>query len=1099
MISRIRYLITFLFSILFSVFCFSQDIKFTRIGSDKGLSQASVNCILHDSKGYMWFGTQDGLNKYNGYEMIVYKNNPSDTNSLSSNYIDCLYEDINGIIWVGTRGGGLNALNPYFNKVTRYENDPKNEASISSNQIKCIYQDKNGIYWIGTTYGLNSFNGKTNKFERYLYRPEDTTSLNGYKVETIYEDKKGRIWIGTYDGGLNLLNREKKTFTRFIDPSQGKGMEAYNRIKTIAEDDAGNLWIGTDNGGLATFSPEKKKFIQRFRYDETHEENNIIPENRIFSLCFDNKGALWIGTKHSGIVIISRYFGRQGHYRYNEYDFQSLGNDAVNVVYKDRQGNIWIGCEAGGVNVHFPNAARFKHYHKDITNEKEFQSNTVFGIMQDKEGLVWVGTMQGGITVIDRVNNIYKNYGDGTDSSLSSARSNSVLSLFEDKDSIIWVGTWGGGLNTYDKKTGKISRLIKKGAITCISQGTNDIMWIGTYGSNGLYCYNRQTKQFTIYNSENGLSTNNIFCVYEDKNRRVWIGTAEGGLNMLDYGTGKITLYKHEKDKNSISNNTVNCIWDDRKGNLWIGTLNGLNKFNINSQTFTQYYEKDGLPNASIWGILGDKRGTLWISTNKGISRFNPNIENIDGIAFKNFSIHDGLQGDEFAQGSFFLNRRTGEMFFGGLNGFNSFYPDNITDNKHIPPVYITSFKKFGKEAELDTNISYKKYIELKYYENFISFEFVALDYTFPAKNKYSYTMDGLDDDWSPPSTRRYVSYTNLPGGNYVFRVKASNSDGVWNETGTAIHIRVIPPWWKTNTFYALCVIFSIAGIFGFIRFRTASIEKEKKILEQKVAERTEELAQKNKDITSSIQYAKRIQDAILPTREQIQKHFPESFVLFKPKDIVSGDFYWFGEKNGRKISACVDCTGHGVPGAFMSMIGTNLLNQIILEYGITQPASILSALNQGVRSALKQGTNAEIETTDGMDVAICSINPNSNELQFSSAMRSLVIISDNKLEKIDGDKFPIGGAQWDAERIFTNHVRFLKKGDMIYMFSDGYADQFGGDKGKKFMVKKLHESLFSVHTLPLAEQRAILDKEFEQWRGSLAQVDDVLVIGIRL
>ncbi|TAL60588.1 MAG: hypothetical protein EPN85_06990, partial [Bacteroidetes bacterium] len=419
-------------------------------------------------------------------------------------------------------------------------------------------------------------------------------------------------------------------------------------------------------------------------------------------------------------------------------------------------------------------------------------------------------------------------------------------------------------------------------------------------------------------------------------------------------------------------------------------------------------------------------------------------------------------------------------------------------------PVYITSVKKLGKEAELDSSVNDKKHIELSYKDNFISFEFVALDYIFPEKNKYSYTMDGLDNDWSPPATRRYVSYTNLPGGNYVFRVKASNSDGVWNEAGTAIHIKVIPPWWKTNTFYSLCVLLSISSVFGFIRYRTAKVEQEKKILEHKVAERTAELAQKNKDITSSIQYAKRIQQAILPTKEQIQKHFPDSFVLFKPKDIVSGDFYWFGEKNGRRIAACVDCTGHGVPGAFMSMIGTSLLNQIILENGITQPAAILSSLNHGVRAALKQGTQTDPdsyrdETTDGMDIALCSIDLQKREVQFSSALRHLIVISDNKLEKIDGNKSPIGGYQLDAGHAFTNHIKFLKKGDMLYMFSDGYADQFGGERGKKLMIKKLHETLMNVNIMPMLEQRVLLDKAFEDWRGKHSQVDDVLVIGIRV
>ncbi len=1081
---------------------FSQDIKFTRIGSGQGLSQASVNCILQDSKGFMWFGTQDGLNKFNGYsnDMLVYKHDPADSNSLSSNYIESLYEDKSGVIWVGTRGGGLNAINPVFNSVRRFEQDAKNDKSISSNQIKCILQDKEGVYWIGTTFGLNKFNGKDNSFEKFIHSSGDTNALFGFKVESILEDKSGNLWVCTIDGGLNLYNRKTNTFSRYLDRSaDGKGDEYYNRAKSIVQDKFGLLWIGTDNGGVVSFDPVKKKFSDRI-LSSPNNEYNLIPENRISSLCLDSKGALWIGTINKGISYINRLAGNNATYRFNQYDLQSLSIDGVNCIYKDREGNIWVGTEGGGISVHFPNAARFKHFHKDILNEEHFTSNAVFGLMQDRDGLIWVGTMHGGITTIDRTKDEYVNYGDGKDNSLSSARSNSVLSLFEDKEGLIWVGTWGGGLNTFDKHTKQIKRIVEKGAITCITQGYGDNIWVGTYGYRGLSSFSKSSGQLTPFTTKDGLSSDNIYCVYEDKNRKVWIGTAGEGLNMLDYVTQNVKVFKYEKNnKNTISDNTVNCIYDDRKGNLWIGTSNGLNKLDVKKMEFTQYNEKDGLPNGNIWGILGDKRGNLWISTNKGVTRFNPKVDNKEGSAFKNFTIHDGLQGDEFAQGAYFQNRLTGEMFFGGLNGFNAFYPDNVSDNNHVPPVYITSVKKFGKETALDSSVNVKKYIELSYKDNFISFEFVALDYVFPEKNKYSFTMDGLNSEWSPSATRRYVSYTNLPGGDYVFRVRASNSDGVWNEEGATIYIKVIPPWWKTNLFYSMCVLVSIGSVFGFIRYRTAKIEQEKKVLEQKVEERTAELAQKNHDITSSIQYAKRIQQAILPTKEQIQKYFPESFVLFKPKDIVSGDFYWFAEKNGRSIAACVDCTGHGVPGAFMSMIGANLLNQIILENGITEPAAILYELNQGVRAALKQGIQSEIETTDGMDIAICSIDLEKRELQFSSALRHLIILSDNNIEKISGDKFPIGGSHMQADQAYTNHTKFLKKGDMLYMFSDGYADQFGGDRGKKLMIKRMYDSLMNVHIMPMLEQRVLLEKSFEDWKGAHSQVDDVLVIGIRV
>ncbi len=494
--------------------------------------------------------------------------------------------------------------------------------------------------------------------------------------------------------------------------------------------------------------------------------------------------------------------------------------------------------------------------------------------------------------------------------------------------------------------------------------------------------------------------------------------------------------------------------------------------------------------------MLPDNKGNLWISTNKGVSKFNPNIENENGLAFYNYDVNDGLQGMEFIQGAYFQNKK-GEMFLGGINGMTVFNPNEAVNNKIIPPVHIISYKRSGKEVLTDTLIYDKKYLELSWRENFFSFDFAALDYQMPGKNKYKYKLEGVDADWSPPSTQRYASYTQLSGGDYVFKVIASSNDGMWNNNGTSLIIHINPPFWKTNWFYGFCVVFIMAGFWAFFKIRTRTIKREKKILKEKVEARTIELAQKNKDITSSIQYAKRIQLAILPPLEQIFRHFPESFVFYKPKDIVSGDFYWFGIKDGKKIIAVVDCTGHGVPGAFMSMIGNNLLNQIIIEKGITKPDEILNALHIGVQTSLRQGTNV-VDTSDGMDIAICSIESDTNKLEYAGAFRPLIIINKENFRKIDGDKFPIGGLQFGAEHQFTNHVVKLSQGDTVYLSSDGFADQFGGEFGKKFMVKRFNELLVSIQNKSMKEQEATLDHTFTSWCGDHQQVDDILVIGIR-
>jgi len=492
---------------------------------------------------------------------------------------------------------------------------------------------------------------------------------------------------------------------------------------------------------------------------------------------------------------------------------------------------------------------------------------------------------------------------------------------------------------------------------------------------------------------------------------------------------------------------------------------------------------------------MPDSKGNLWMTTNKGVSQFNPNTNNDSEIKFRNYDVNNGLQGMEFNQGAFFKSK-SGEMFIGGVNGFNIFNPENLNEKTPPPDIKLISYKRLGKEIKTDTLIYNKKSLELNWNENLFAFEFAALDFQNPGKNLYSVKLEGLQDEWSPPSTKNYVEFTELKGGNYILKVKAANSQGIWNDEGIELYITIHPPFWKTTWFYTICIIIIFISFWTFLTYRTRNIIKEKNILEEKVTERTSELAQKNKDITSSIQYAKRIQLAILPSLDQIYKQFKNIFIFYKPKDIVICDFYWFGIKNGKKIIAMVDCTGHGVPGAFMSMIGYNLLNQIILENGITQPDLILNALHNGVQAALKQGSNVS-DSNDGMDIAICSIDIENKEINYAGAYRSLYLIKNNDLIKIEANKFSIGGSQLDVERKFTNHTLKINSGENIYMYSDGYSDQFGGEKGKKFMVKRMNELLLSFQGKSFQEQEQILEETLNEWKGNLQQVDDVLVIGI--
>lgn len=1089
----------------------AQELKFSHIGSDQGLSQAVANDIFQDKQGFMWFATQEGLNKYDGYTFTIYKNDPNDSSSIANGYLNTIIQDVNGKYWIGTNGGGADMLDDLSGKFSHYAHQEKDPKSISNNFVRTIFEDRDQQLWFGTEKGLNLLDRKTNTFTRFLHDSDNVNSISGNIINDIFQDRAGNLWIGTQDGGLCMYDKKTGRFTSHLMSADEINLhimkefawrtfaeisDRVRRIRSIYQAADGMLWCGTDGAGVLIFDPVKKVYLK------AHIVNSGKIGIRALSICNDEYGRIWIGTYGNGIYIYNPANGNFENHIADERNSYALNHNDIKCILQDNGGNIWVGAAGGGINVHFKSMNKFSHIKRSERPEARdhtLKSEFVMAVLEDHQGLLWIGTYGGGLTSINRKTNEYRDYPE-----LSTASQNAILGLMEDVDGNIWVATYGDGINMLNRKTGKVSRynpprFMAEGTVLCMTQDKNKNIWYGTFDS-GVYCLNPETNEVKSYTTKDGLSGNGIFALYFDHLGKLWIGTAGGGLMCMNTQTGKVITYQNNKeDKNSLSNNFINCISEDSKGRIWIGTRNGLNAFTPETNKFSVWYESDGLVNNYIYGILVDSKDNLWMSSNKGVTCFDPAAENENGSAFRNFGVNDGLQRGEFNQGAYYKSKNS-EFFFGGIYGLNTFFPEKIKLANKKPSVYLTSYKRFGKEVKLDTSITYKKYIELSWKDNYISFEFTALDFAMPWKNKYQYKLEGFDDDWSPPSSNRIASYTNLPGGVYTFRVRAANSEGVWNETGTSLQIRIIPPFWKTNWFYALSVLFIIACIFGFIRYRTGAIQKENKILEQRVQERTYELAQKNADITASIEYAKRIQSAMLPPLDLIFKHLPDCFVLYRPKDIVSGDFYWFGEKNNRKIIVAADCTGHGVPGALMSMIGHNLLNQIVLEKGITEPGKILTALNEGVRNALKQGHH-QFEgqnTSDGMDICLCSIDETASEIQYAGALRPLVVVRKGQLSKVDSDRYPIGGHQDNNDLQYTTHTFTVEKSDTIYLFSDGYADQFGGEKGKKFMVKRMQDMLLSIQRMNMPEQGRHLDKTITEWMGSMQQVDDILVIGIR-
>jgi ligand-binding sensor domain-containing protein/signal transduction histidine kinase len=824
-----------------------QNLRFERLGSAQGLSQSNVTCILQDSRGFMWFGTRDGLNKYDGYRFTVYKSDPKNKSGLSNNSVVAIVEDADGNIWIATWGGGISKLNWNTGKFTHYRNDPKDPTTISSDFVRdqCMIKDHKGNLWIGTSEGLNQFDPKTNKFTRYLHDKDNSASLGSNDVTALLQDKDLNIWAGCENGGLSLLNKDGKTFTRFLHDQKNPFSLANDNVKTLFQDSKGRFWVGTHDGGLELFDRGRRTF-RHFPYDPANPAG--ISHNAILSIHEGPSGDIWIGTENGGLNILDPLKETFTHYKQDEIDPTSINNNSIYSIYRDHHNNMWVGTYSGGVNLVSQNANKFASYRRSASGFS-LNNNTVMAVYEDASNNLWIGTDGGGVNVLDRETGKFS-YLIHDKKNKNSICGNYVLAVAGDSRKNIWIGTWGDGLSVYDPKTKNFRNFrhnpADKGSISgnncwTIREDSRGDIWVGTKGA-GLNLYHPETQTFTHYvadiHNPNSINNNWINDVFEDSKGRFWIGTDGGGLNLLDRNTGVFTHFIHSETANSISHDIVNCIFEDSHGDLWIGTDVGLNKMDKNTGKFTAYLTSEGLPNNTIQSILEDGHGNLWVSTNKGLSRFTPS-----NGTFKNFTTADGLQSDEFKKAGY--KSRNGLMYFGGINGFNEFVPDSIRDNAFEPPLIITGFQIFNKEvaisdengsSPLRKNITDTKEITLSYDNSVISFEFASLNYTIAEKKRYAYMLEGFDSKWNEIGTQRTATYTNLDPGNYVFKVKGLNNDGTWSESMASFSLIITPPFWQTWPFRILVVLVVAGSAIGFHRLRMRAVNAQKKKLEAQVA-----------------------------------------------------------------------------------------------------------------------------------------------------------------------------------------------------------------------------------------------------------------------
>jgi signal transduction histidine kinase/CheY-like chemotaxis protein/ligand-binding sensor domain-containing protein len=834
---------------MFLVSSVRSDLAFEKVSFKEGSLQNSVFCITQDRDGFLWIGTQDGLNRYDGHSFKLFKRELDNQNSLSDNSITILLEDRAGILWIGTFGGGLNRLNRETLEIAHYKNDSSNINSLSDDYVNAIVEDPPGILWIGTNRGFNRLDTATGEFTRFFHNSKVPNSLSDNEILRICKDSSGGLWIGTGKGGLNHFDSKNEQFVAYRNDPKDPHSISCNKIRVLLEDSQGYLWVGTEEGGLDKFDKKTNRFTH---YVSNPRNPKGLSSNNIQDLMEAPDGTIWVATMLGGLNVLDKSTGAVEVYKKDPRYPNSLGDDNVYTIFRDRSAITWLGTSMEGLWKINPYKQKFHVIRENPNHPNSLSNNQVWSVCQDRKGYLWVGTNGGGLNRIDRKNNIYKHYQKDA-ANPHSLSHNIVRYVYEDSGGALWISTRGGGLNRYDPtRDAFIHYLHDPADKTSIAEDNTSViledsfgkLWIG-FDEEGLGLMDRKENSFSYFKHETEISTslssNGISAIYEDKNGNLWVGTFDG-LNQWkkeDHQALKPVFIRYKPEPlnpSSLSDKWIKCIAEDKAGRLWIGTRAGLNLWNPGTGTFTRITTQERLTDDVIYGILEDSQGNLWLSTNNWLIKLNPQT-----LESKTYDYDDGVQGNEFNTNSCFKNK-AGEMFFGGTNGLNYFEPESIRNNLYPPPVVITDFKKFSKSVRLKKEVAYVKEITLPYRENFISFEFAALDYAAPAKNRYRYKLEGVDKEWSEPTSNRFVNYTELKGGNYVFRVIGSNSDGTWNETGASLRIIIIPPIYETLLFRVLVGIFLVTAVIVGNTWKTRALRRQRDKLERLVSERTAEL-----------------------------------------------------------------------------------------------------------------------------------------------------------------------------------------------------------------------------------------------------------------
>jgi ligand-binding sensor domain-containing protein/signal transduction histidine kinase len=822
-----------------------RNVRFIHLTTNDGLSQGYVTAILQDRRGFMWFATRDGLNRYDGNAFVVYKNNPDDPRSLSSNFIQDMIEDDHGYLWIATNSG-VNKFDPTTERVTRFLHDPGNPNSVGGAYVTSIARDNRGYFWFGTDdNGLDRFDSATATFTHYH---DDSDGRFVGRISHVIADRHGEIWFAG-ERGVFRLDQQAGQIAR--PPATRNVLSAEN----ACEDEIGNLWMLVNSPTVALVKYDRQ--AERVTtYALGVSAAGIIASTTTggsvnSNLVADGQNGLWVPSSE-GLYYFDRRTERFTYrFQHDETDPNSLDSNAILSVYRDRGGVLWVGTENAGLNVLNFRQEEFGYHGHRPGDTNSLSPGRVKAIYQESNGVLWVGLFPRALDRLDPKTGQITHYVPKPGDANTLSEGTNVDSIYKDEAGYLWVGGGGCGLDRFNERTGHFKHYrhnpddpnsLRSDNVFTIYGDRNHHMWVGQ--QNGLSRYNPVTDGFTNYqpvpnNPANLL--NWIWTIYQDRSDTLWLGTFGGALIRFDDKAKTFQGYTPDsRDPHRLNGGGLTSIHEDRAGTLWVGGFDGLYRFNRQNDTFTRYTESEGLPSSTVRCIREDGVGRLWLSTQKGISLFDPRTE-----SFRNYDVSDGLQSNEFSDGCY--QGPDGELFFGGSNGFNAFFPEKVGDSPYVPPVVITSFKIFNKPVPVSATSVLKKaipYVDsltLPYGDNVFSFEFAALSYANSHKNRYRFKLEGFEPVWNEVgSKQRLATYTNLDPGRYVFRVQGSNSDGVWNEGGASLQILITPPWWRTNWFRAVCATILIALLWAAYQLRVRQLHHQFEMtLEARVGERT--------------------------------------------------------------------------------------------------------------------------------------------------------------------------------------------------------------------------------------------------------------------